>query len=212
MEDKHLVFVPEEMNPRDAYRLLVSVVVPRPIAWVSSMGRDGSLNLAPFSFFNVVGDNPPTIMVSIGSKRGGASKDTLRNVLETREFVVNIVDEALAERMNLTSGDWPQEQNEFEVAGLARAEPAVVRSPRVADAAIALEARLSQVVPVEGTAYTMVLGHVVCLHIRPSLLSEAGLVDVSLLRPVARLGGDDYTVVERTFAMPRPVVKPTDRP
>src|SRR5205085_2491231 len=106
---------PADLSPRDAYRLAISVVIPRPIAWVSSMGADGTLNLAPFSFFNVIGGSPLTIMVSIGQRKGNP-KDTLRNVTETGEYVVNIGDESLLHALNQTSGEWSYEVNEFEQA------------------------------------------------------------------------------------------------
>jgi flavin reductase (DIM6/NTAB) family NADH-FMN oxidoreductase RutF len=193
-----------DLAPRDAYRLMVSVVVPRPIAWVSSVGVDGTVNLAPFSFFNGVGDTPPTIMVSIGQRRTGAEKDTLRNLRATGEFVVNIVDRALAEQMNLTSGEWPYEVDEFKLAALA-SEPSVdVRPPRVAAAPVALEAIVTQMIPVDNTHYTIVLGRVVRYHIREGLIGSDGLVVATLLNPLARLGGDDYTDVDHAFSMKRP--------
>lgn len=194
------------LAPRDAYRLLVSIVVPRPIAWVSSLSEGGVPNLAPFSFFTVVGDNPPTIMVSIGQRRGGLTKDTLRNVAATGEFVVNIVDMALVEQMNLTSGEWPVDVDEFALAGIERVPSIVVKPARVLGAPVALEARLTQVVPVEGTTSTMILGRVEHVHIRAGLLGADGLVDAAQLGAVARLGGDGYTHVESTFLLPRPRV------
>ncbi|MFN8540620.1 MAG: flavin reductase family protein, partial [Thermomicrobiales bacterium] len=112
--------VPDAMDPNDAYRLMVSTVVPRPIAWVSTVGADGVPNLAPFSFFNGVAGPPPIVMFST-ELRDGIAKDTLRNVRETGEFVLNLADEALAERMVLTSGDWPPDADEFALAGLATA-------------------------------------------------------------------------------------------
>jgi flavin reductase (DIM6/NTAB) family NADH-FMN oxidoreductase RutF len=196
------VIDPTTLSERDAYRLLISVVAPRPIAWVSSLGVDGTRNLAPFSFFNAVG-NPWTVMVSIGGRAGG-QKDTLRNVRETGEFVVNIVDETLAERMNLTSGEYGYEVDEFERAGLTPAPSEAVRPPRVAEAGVSMEARLTQVVPVEGTRYTMILGQVVRYHLRDGLLRDNGLVDATLLRPVARLGGDEYATIGRVFELKRP--------
>ena len=108
-------FETKTLDAREGYRLLTSIVVPRPIAWVSSMGSDGSTNLAPFSFFNVVGNSPPTIMISIGERKGNI-KDTLRNIKETGEFVINIADEKLSKKMVLTSGDWSYGTNEFEQA------------------------------------------------------------------------------------------------
>jgi flavin reductase (DIM6/NTAB) family NADH-FMN oxidoreductase RutF len=197
---------PAAMPPRDAYRLLTSVVVPRPIAWVASLGADGTRNLAPFSFFNAVGNTPLTIMVSVGS-RGGGPKDTLRNARETGEFVVNIVDEPIARQMNLTSGEYDYGVDEFERSGLTPAPSLAVRPPRVAEAAVALEARLSQVVPVAGTGYTMILGHVVYFHLRDGLLRPNGLVDAELLRPLARLGGDEYATIGGVFELTRPRVE-----
>jgi len=182
---------------------MISVVVPRPIAWVSTVGADGTPNLAPFSFFNGVGGTPPTVMVSIG-RREGRPKDTLRNVQETGEFVVNIVHEELSEPMNLTSGEWPYEINEFELAGLGAVPSVDVRPPRVAEAKVAMEAKLTQVVPVNGTGYTMILGRVVRYHIQDGLLRPNGLVDAALLRPIARLGGDEYITMGRVFSMVRP--------
>lgn len=194
---------PTMMPPRDAYRLLISVVVPRPIAWVASIGADGTRNLAPFSFFNGVG-SPLTIMVSIG-RRAGATKDTLRNVEETGQFVVNLVDEATVRQMNVTSGEYDYAVDEFDRAGLTAIASDVVRPPRVAEAAVAMEAVLTQRVPVAGTDYTMILGTVVRFHVREGLVRPNGLVDATRLRPVARLGGDEYATLASVFEMARPV-------
>lgn len=197
------VINPADLHPRDAYRLLTSVVVPRPIGWASTLGADGSLNLAPFSFFNAVGGNPPTVLLSVGQRRGQA-KDTLRNIQETAEFVVNVVDEALAEAMNLTSGEYDYAVDEFAAAGLTPAPSVVVRPPRVAEAKAALECQFTQVIPVQDTHYTLVLGRVVRFHIQDGLLRANGLVDAALLRPLARLAGDEYATLGRVFEMKRP--------
>jgi flavin reductase (DIM6/NTAB) family NADH-FMN oxidoreductase RutF len=182
---------------------MISVIVPRPIAWVSTVGANGTPNLAPYSFFNGVGGTPPVVMFSVG-QRAGQPKDTLRNVQETGEFVINIVDEALSEAMNLTSGEWPYEVDEFALAGLEVAPSVDVRPPRVAAAPVAMEARLVQTVPVEDTRYTMVLGRIVRYHIQAGLLRENGLVDAALMRPLVRLGGDEYATLGRVFTMIRP--------
>ncbi|MSP13707.1 MAG: flavin reductase family protein [Chloroflexi bacterium] len=197
--------VPEELHPRDAYRLLISVLVPRPIAWVSTLGADGSANLAPFSFFNGVAGSPPTVMVSVG-QRAGHAKDTLRNVQETGEFVLHIVNEELAEAMNFTSGEWDYDVDEWQKAGLAQLPSIDVRPPRIAAAPVALEAKLVQTVPVPGSSYTMILGRIVRFHIRQDLLRPNGMVDAALLRPVARLAGDEYTTIGSIFTMARPQV------
>jgi flavin reductase (DIM6/NTAB) family NADH-FMN oxidoreductase RutF len=195
--------VPAEMDPRAAYRLLTSIIVPRPIAWVSTLGADGSRNLAPFSFFNGVGGTPPTVMVSIG-QRQGQPKDTLRNIQETGEFVVNIVTQHLAEAMNLTSGEYPYDQDEFDLARLETASSLDVRPPRVAQAAAALEVRATQIVPVVDTTYTLVIGRVLRYHLQEGLLRPNGLVDPILLNPVARLGGDEYALLSTIFELKRP--------
>src|SRR5512135_3926070 len=122
-------FVPTDLDPRAAYRLLISVVVPRPIGWTSTIGVDGSLNLAPFSFFNAVGGNPPTILISVGQRKGDP-KDTFRNIQDTGEFVVNIVNEELAHAMNETSGEWAYHIDEFERAHVTPLPSIDVKPPR----------------------------------------------------------------------------------
>ncbi len=195
-----------QLPPPAGYRLLASLVVPRPIAWVSTRGQDGSVNLAPFSFFNAVGDQPPTVMVSIGRRRG-APKDTLRNIEETGVFVVNFVSQDLSAAMNVTSGDWPYGDSEFARAGLSLAPGDAVDAPRVAQARAALECRLSQVVPVQGTTYTMVLGQVQCFHLAEGLLRPNGTADPAALNALGRLGGDEYAPLGPAFAIPRPVAR-----
>jgi flavin reductase (DIM6/NTAB) family NADH-FMN oxidoreductase RutF len=194
------------LDSREGYRLLTSIVVPRPIAWVSSMGSDGSTNLAPFSFFNVVGNSPPTIMISIGERKGN-SKDTLRNIKETGEFVINIADEKLSERMVLTSGDWSYGTNEFEQAELEALPSVQVKPPRVKDAAVAMEVKATQIIAVEGTVSTMLLGHIIYFHIRQDLLRDDGSVDANLLNPVVRLGGFEYATLGKVFLMKRPIIE-----
>ncbi len=203
--------IPSEIEPRAAYRLLTSLVTPRPIAWVSSLGADGTPNLAPFSFFNAVAGSPPTLMVSVG-QRQGRPKDTLRNVQETGEFVLHIVDETLVEAMNLTSGEYAYEVDEITLAGLETLPSESVRPVRLAAAAAALECRATQIVPVLDAAYTMILGQVQRIHLRQGLLRPNGLVDARLLRPVARLGGDEYTRLGEVFELARPSTVPGWRP
>lgn len=196
---------PADLEARAAYRLAISIVLPRPIAWVSTLGADGTLNLAPFSFFNVVAGIPVTLMVSI-SRRKGEPKDTLRNATETGEFVVNIADQSLTEKLNHTSGEWAYAVNEFEQAGLEPIPSEVVRPPRVGGAPVAMEARLTQVIPVQDSDYTLILGQVVRFHIREDLLKPDGLVDVTRLHPLARLGGDDYGLLGDVITLARPKV------
>jgi flavin reductase (DIM6/NTAB) family NADH-FMN oxidoreductase RutF len=196
---------PGEMEPRSFYRLLTSLVVPRPIAWVSTVGADGTPNLAPFSFFNAVAGNPPTLMVSIG-QRQGRPKDTLRNIQETAEFVVHIVSDDLVQQMNQTAGEYPYEVDEFQLAGLESAACVDIRPPRIASARAAFECRLTQTIPVQDSTYTMVLGQVLRVHLSRELMRPNGQADASLLRPLARLGGNEYATLESVFTMERPAL------
>lgn len=210
MTPRTISLVPDELAPRDAYRLLLSAVVPRPIAWVSTLSPDGTPNLAPYSFFNGVSGNPPVVMFSVSQRSarlGGGEKDTLRNVRQTGEFVVNIVDESLAQAMNLTAGEWPPEASEFELAGLDAAPSLAVKPPRVAAARLAMEARLHQIVPVLESTNTLVLGRILRYHLQEDLLRDNGLIDATRLQPIARLGGDEYATLGRVFAMQRPQVQ-----
>ncbi len=206
MTQQTISIAPEDLSPPEAYRLMISVVVPRPVAWVSTLGADGTRNLAPYSFFNGVSGTPPVVMFSVGRSRTRGEKDTLRNVRETGEFVVNIVDHALAGAMNITSGEWPYEADEFALAGLEAAPSVEVKPPRVAAAPAAMECRLHQIIPVEGTTSTMVLGRIVRYHLREGLLRPNGLVDATLMQPIGRLGGDEYATLDRVFTMTRPKV------
>jgi flavin reductase (DIM6/NTAB) family NADH-FMN oxidoreductase RutF len=198
-------FDPATLPPNGMYKLLISSVVPRPIAWVSSVDAAGVRNLAPFSYFMAITDDPPTIAFSCSYRGAGADgkKDTLRNVEAVREFVVNVVDDDRAAQMNVTSGDYPPEVDEFETAGLAVAPGARVKAPRVADAPISMECRLDRIVPV-GRA-NLVLGRIVYVHVRDDLFDPAtGRVDMHRLRPVGRLCGNLYSHIHDIFEMKRP--------
>jgi flavin reductase (DIM6/NTAB) family NADH-FMN oxidoreductase RutF len=193
------------LSERESYKLLISSVVPRPIAWVSSQDAEGLLNLAPFSYFQAVCPEPPTVVVSVGRRADGTWKDTALNAQATGEFVVNIVSLELAEQMNVTSGDYPPDLNEFEIAGLTTAPSHRVRPPRVAEAAIALECRLAQTVTLGHDPGTnlLLIGEVVAYYVRDDLCVN-GLVDYERLRPVARLGGNQYAKPGEVFEMIRP--------
>lgn len=205
MEYPTVTIDPNDLESRDSYRLLISLVVPRPIAWVSTVGSDGTLNLAPYSFFNGVSGSPPTVMFSVG-RRQGQAKDTLRNVQETGECVVNLADRALAEKMVYTAGEWDYAVDEFEKAGLTTAPSEVVKPPRVAEAPVAMEAKVSQIVPVAGSANTMVLAQVVRFHLREGLLLPNGTVDPLELDPIARMGRANYTTLGEILTIMRPTV------
>ena len=146
------------------YKLLVALVTPRPIAFVSTRGRDGVDNAAPFSFFNVLADDPPVVIVSIERRLDGRSKDSGRNILETGEFVVNMVDEDLLERMHLCSVEFPSEVSEFAQAGLTAAPARKVAAPLIAEAPVSMECRLHTRVPFEKR--DLLIGEIVWLHVR----------------------------------------------
>ena len=195
---------PQTAPPESIYKLLIGCVVPRPIAWVSTVGADGVHNLAPFSFFMGVCQNPPTIAFS-SSARAADKKDTVKNALHTGDFVVNVVDDPLAERMNLTSGEYPPEVDEFALSGLTAAPSVKVRAPRVLEAPINLECRIVHTLPVGRGPNTLVLGEIVHFHLRDDVYdAHTGRVDMHRLRPVGRLAGHLYTHVHDIFEMKRP--------
>ncbi len=202
---------PQKIGTEAMYKLMIGCVVPRPIAWVSSVDADGVSNLAPFSYFMAITHDPPTIAFSSSPRAlaggGRGKKDTLRNIEATREFVVNMVDDALAEQMNVTSGDYAPEVDEFELAGLATAPSTKVKAPRVAAAPINMECRVVQIIPVGNLPSNLVIGEIVQLHIREDVYDAAsGRLDMHRLRPVGRLAGHLYTHVHEIFEMKRPAV------
>lgn len=196
-----MIIDPSKLDPQMVYKLLIGSVVPRPIAWVSSLSPEGVPNLAPYSFFTVASRNPPTLCVSIGEREGGepSPKDTLRNVEETGEFVVNVVSLPLSNAMHESSKAHPPGADEFEAAGLTAESCEVVAAPRVGEAAISMECELDRVLPV-GTDH-LVLGKVVRVHVRDDLYGETGRIDVAGLDPLGRLAGD-YTKIETIFKLP----------
>ncbi|WP_430683002.1 flavin reductase family protein [Leptolyngbya sp. AN02str] len=199
--------VPDEMPDPAPYRLLTSVVAPRPIAWVSSISSEGVPNLAPYSFFNAVAGFPPVILFSLSYRRKEPrEKDTLRNVRETGEFVCNVVNETTAEAMVKSAADWPYGTSEFEAVQVEAASSVDVAPPRVAQAPVAMECKVTQIIPVEGATNVMVLGRVVRFHIQEELyLPEQGLVDTRQMRPVMRLGGPVlYTKIGELFELEIP--------
>jgi flavin reductase (DIM6/NTAB) family NADH-FMN oxidoreductase RutF len=204
-------FVPSEMSPREAYALLISCVAPRPIAWVSTCAPDGSVNLAPFSFFNAGGANPVSVVFSCTNFRDGRPKDTLRNVHATGEFVVNIAPYWLAEQMNQTSFEYEYGVSEFEQVGLTRAPSLYVQPPRVAESPIAMECKLFQVVAhgAGPVAANYVIGEVLCFHIAETLLTPEGIVDNLVADYIGRMGESWYVraTPEAMFRLQRPAGK-----
>ena len=200
------------LSPGRAYRFLVSAVVPRPIAFVSTLSPAGVRNLSPFSYYMGVGTNPPTLAISV-IQREGQVKDTARNILETREFVVNAATEDLAPRVVRASGDYAPELDEFEIAGLTAAPSERVRPPRVVESPLNMECRLYGSMNVGGQPYAsvVIVGEVLVAHVRDDLWAE-GMVQADRLRPIARLGANLYTPLGKIFALDRPKVDETGRP
>ena len=197
-----MVIDPSSLSPGAVYRWMIGAIVPRPIAFVSTVGAGGRLNAAPFSYFLPITSRPPLVGVSIGP-REGEPKDTLRNVRETGDFVVNVVDEPLAARVVQASGDWPEETSEFELTGLTAAASELVRAPRVAESPVSFECRLHREVPL-GEA-VLVVGEIVRIHAADRVLTD-GRVDIEKLKPVGRLGGDGYSIVREVMHLARPRV------
>ena len=198
------------------YRVLTGVVVPRPIAFVSTRSPDGVDNLAPYSFFNAVAYDPPTVVFS-SSRRAPLingkhkSKDTLRNIEETGEFVVNIVVDDIAEAMNRTAAEYPEEVDEFEIARLTAAPSDLVRPPRVAESPVNMECRVNQVVnlgdfSISGGrgSHGLVIGTILLMHVRDDLIN-GHRINHDRLRPTGRLAGSMYCHTADTFELVRPV-------
>ncbi len=182
-----------------------AMVAPRPIGWISAVDAKGRVNLAPYSFFNALADNPPMVMFSnTGSKPDRSQgKDSVSAIRETGEFVVNIVSFALRDAMNASSGPYPAEIDEFEVAGLQKGESELVTPPRVAEAPGAFECKLWKIIELPGASNVMVIGEVIGVHIAETVLTE-GRFDVLKVQPLARLGYRDYTSVSDIFPLNRP--------
>ncbi len=197
---------PTADNVVETYHLLTGVVTPRPIAWVTTLSPAGVVNLAPFSFFNVFGANPPVVVFSPTLTRNGTKKDTLRNIEATGEFVIHSAVASLAEKVNLTSKEVPPDESEVTLAGLHTTPSVKVKPPRVTEAPTAFECKLMQIVPV-GTgpiAGNLVIGEVVMMHIADEVLDPAGRVDPRKLKTVARLGADFWCHTSDLFEQTRP--------
>lgn len=189
------------LPPATCYKLLVATVVPRPIALVSTLGADGVVNAAPFSFFNLMGDDPPLVILSIEDRPEGGRKDTSRNLLHNGEFVVNLVDEDIVERMHACSHDFPPGVSEPQEVGFALAASQAVKPPRIAQAPISLECRLLQTVDLKPTR-VLALGQVVWMHARDGLIDPHTLrVNAERYFPVGRLYADRYTRTRDAFAV-----------
>ena len=186
-------------------KLLVQVILPRPIAFVSTLSLDGVANLAPFSFFTAVCPKPPVVCFCNSVRRDGTKKDTIRNVEATGEFVINIVSEDIATQMVACSGDYPSHVSEFDVCGLTPIPSDLVKPPRVKESHVQMECKLLQIVTVsdEPGGGSLVMGQVVRFHVDDSVL-ENNAVDPDKLKPIGRMGGITYCRTTDRFSMARP--------
>jgi flavin reductase (DIM6/NTAB) family NADH-FMN oxidoreductase RutF len=198
---------PKILNQEDSSHLLTDIVIPRPIAWVSTVDEHGIFNLAPFSAYGIVSTRPMVVGFSVGIKRDGQKKDTLRNVELTREFVINIVTKELAEQMNITSALYPREVSEFEKAGLTPMKADFVKAPLIAESPVNMECRVIQIIEFgkPSSSYSLIIGEVQCVHIREEFYNSETR-RVSNLKAIARLGGEQdlYCLGQDTFNMKRP--------
>jgi len=195
-----------QLSIRDAYQWMTRTILPRPIAWVSTISADRKTNLAPFSFFQGVCANPPTLMFVPVNNRQGMKKDTVRNIEAVPEFVVNLVPRRLADQMNSCAALLPYGESEFETFGIKPAPSDLVRPPRVAEAPVAFECRLHQIVNIgEGPlAAHVIFGRILAAHVRDDVLGADGKPDVRKLDLIGRLGGEEYTTTRDIFTIERP--------
>lgn len=194
------------LKPREAYAWMIGTILPRPIAWVSTVSAEGTTNLAPFSFFQGVTSNPPTLMFCPVNTRDGAKKDTVRNIEQVPEFVVNLVPFALAEKMNACSALLPYGESEFEKFGIEAAKSERVRPPRVAAAPVAFECTLDRWVHIgEGPlAANVVFGRIQLAHVADAVIGADGKPDAGKLDLIGRMGGEMYARTTERFEIKRP--------
>ena len=186
-------------------RVLTGVVVPRPIAFVSTMSKDGFVNLAPYSFFNAVAYDPPTIVFSSSRNVGDKKKDTLAHIEETGEFVVNVVVDDIAEAMNRTAAEYPTNVTEFDIAGLTAVPSHKIKPPRVAESPVNMECQLQQIVSLGSGSHQhgLVIGQIILMHIRDDIIN-GHRINHNNLKPTGRLAGNMYCHTSDTFEMIRP--------
>ncbi|USK68654.1 flavin reductase family protein [Peribacillus asahii] len=197
---------PESMSERENYKFLTGSIIPRPIAFVTTQSDEGVVNAAPFSYFNIVSANPPLISVSV-QRKNGAMKDTARNALKLKEFVVHIVDEDIVADVNETAAELPADESELSRTNFTLVKSERIAVPAVKEAKIRFECKLEEAIPLGGQSgevgCDLLIGKIVCYHIEPSLY-QAGRINAEALQPVARLAGNYYSKLGQTFEIKRP--------
>lgn len=199
---------PAALDRKSAHDVMVGVALPRPIAFISTVGENGIYNLAPYSFFIPLSAKPAIVGVGIGRKRDGSKKDTLVNIEFSKDFVINVVTESLAEAMNQTAGEYPPEVDEFQVAKLTPEKADLVKAPMVAESPVRMECRLLQVLEYGEfpSIQNFVIGEVIQVHVKDEFWAD-GEIQSSRLKTIGRMGGDFYCRTTNIFEMKRPVVQ-----
>lgn len=202
LPDEFAMVDQDALDTDTAYRLVVGCVVPRPIAWITSVDASGRVNVAPFSSYNYVATSPPMLAINIARRAGdGAVKDTAANITATGEFVVNVATEATMELMHQSAAEYPPEVSEAEVLGLRLLPSRHVRAPRIASSPVHMECRLERVVPLGRGINTLYIGEIVAFHLARSVY-DGRRVDAAAMRPIARLGGPYYAALGEIFHRP----------
>ena len=196
-------FNPEQADPSLVYSMMIRAITPRPIAWVSTISANGISNLAPFSYFNGLCSRPAALMFSPVNRADGSKKDTVRNIEDNGQFVVNVVPFAVAERMFKTAGDFEYEESEFEIAGLTAQPSEQIEPPRVAESPIQFECELMQIVPVGvgPLAANVIIGKILLMNIDDAVLDEMGKIDPQRVDTIGRMGGRTYCRTSDRFTL-----------
>jgi flavin reductase (DIM6/NTAB) family NADH-FMN oxidoreductase RutF len=191
-----------QITPALRYKLLVGLVVPRPIAFISTFNENGVANCAPFSFFNVISHVPPMVIISFGTREDGTAKDTLKNILRTGQFVVNLVDEATANGMHIASGEFSEEESEFDKAGFTPVPALRVAHPRIAESPASFECVLREKTQLE-PGRVFLFGEILLIHAAEGIIDpENNRINEDLYKPVGRLWGNKYCTTRERFTLP----------
>lgn len=197
-----LTFDPSDNTERENYKLLIGTIIPRPIAFITSVHTDGTINGAPFSYFNIVSSNPPMISVSVQQK-DGIEKDTARNMKETKEFVVHIVDQEHVAKINETAASLPPDVSEIDHAGLTLVDSNIIAVPGVKEAKVRFECKLEQAVEL-GVGTDLLIGRIVQYHLAEEIYEDGGYINYEKLGAISRLAGHDYAKIGEIKTMKRP--------
>ncbi len=197
----------KDLDPKQIYKLMISAIVPRPIAWVSTISKEGILNAAPFSYYAGVSSSPPVVMISIGRKDTKEKKDTWKNIEETGEFVINLVTYELVDKMNITSVSFERGVNEFEKAKITPKSATMVKAPLIAESPVNIECKTYEILNIGKMG--VIFGEILNIHVKDDILNNKGYIDTTKLKIVGRLGGANYCLItkENTFQLKKPDVE-----